>query len=98
MRNLLTGGRYSPQSKWDVDKLGVYPVLGSRLALVPLSTNITKSSWKGGYAIFYQGADNSIYINVPEVDSDEIPQPYARSLPSCKSRTFPSLRKSPREI
>lgn len=84
VRNLLFSS-YSPSSSWDVGKLGVFALTASRLAVAPLSTNITKSSWKGGYAIFYQGKDNKIHVNVPEINSSEIPQPYARSLPSSKS-------------
>ncbi|KAL2257147.1 hypothetical protein VTK26DRAFT_593 [Humicola hyalothermophila] len=82
VRNLLAGGSYSPQSSWDVDKLGVFPLLGSSLAVVPLFTNITKSSWKGGYAIFYQGSDNHIHVHIPEINAEDIRQPYYHSLPS----------------
>lgn len=81
VRNLL-GGFYSPSpSSWDIRKLGVRTLRGSRLALVPMSTSFPKMAVEGGYAIIYRDMDGLLAVTVPRLDDDEVADDYARSWP-----------------
>ncbi|KAK0652631.1 hypothetical protein B0T16DRAFT_406536 [Cercophora newfieldiana] len=74
-----------PSASWGSFDIGVTALAGTKLAMVPLSTNYTKIADKGGYAVFYQGTDSRLSVAITHLN--ELNSSYVQSWPT----TLPSV-------
>ena len=63
----------APAAEWDQTDISIQAMVGSKLAAVPLSSNYSRSSQRGGLAIFYQNSDDKLAVVVPESDANDAP-------------------------
>ncbi|KAK4448745.1 hypothetical protein QBC34DRAFT_102424 [Podospora aff. communis PSN243] len=82
VRNQLLSG-WSPASAWDNNKINVAAIAGSKLAIVPMSSNFSRIALKGGYAVFYQARDGHLAVHVTDLDSPELDPTYPLSWPTA---------------
>lgn len=71
-----------PASDWEIRKLGVKGAEGTKLAVIPLSTNYSKIADQGGYGVIYQRNDGRLFAVIPDLDS--MTSNYTSSWPTCK--------------
>ncbi|KAK1750419.1 hypothetical protein QBC47DRAFT_120912 [Echria macrotheca] len=81
VRNQLGGG-WSPASIWDVNRINITAMMGTKLAMVPLSANFTRIAVKAGYAVFYQALDGTLSVAATDINSPERDPSYAVSWPT----------------
>ncbi|KAK0627963.1 hypothetical protein B0T14DRAFT_493953 [Immersiella caudata] len=83
VRNRLLSD-WSPTSDWDVTKTKFTAMTASKLALVPMSTNFTRTAATVGSAIFYQAVDGKLAVGVAELNTSnpETPQSWTTDIPS----------------
>ncbi|KAK4445468.1 hypothetical protein QBC34DRAFT_333125, partial [Podospora aff. communis PSN243] len=74
-----------PSANWGSFDIGVTALAGTKLAMVPVSTNYTKIADKGGYAVFYQGTDSRLLVFITHLN--ELNSSYVQSW----STTLPSI-------
>ncbi|KAK0719221.1 hypothetical protein B0H67DRAFT_149002 [Lasiosphaeris hirsuta] len=61
-----------PSDTWDQSTINITALAGSKIAMVPVSTNATRIAGKGGYGVFYQSLDSRLSAAVThlfELDS-----------------------------
>ncbi|KAK4034580.1 hypothetical protein C8A01DRAFT_38933 [Parachaetomium inaequale] len=72
VRNKLLADTLQPVSDWDNGNLGIPAMNGSRLAVVPTSTNFTRIATTGGYAVFYQNSDARLAVSIEGLSSSDL--------------------------
>ncbi|KAK5655087.1 hypothetical protein OQA88_5986 [Cercophora sp. LCS_1] len=82
VRNRVRGDTFSPASEWDVNRINVTALAGSSLAIVPMSTNMSRIALKGGYGVFYQTADGRLSVSITDLKSPELDPTYPLSWPT----------------
>ncbi|KAK0634202.1 hypothetical protein B0T14DRAFT_467522 [Immersiella caudata] len=82
VRNLLLSGD-APQADWDNNVMEITALNGSRLAVVPMSTNMTRITQKGGYAVFYQNPQGRLSVSITSLDSPQLDPTYPLSWPTA---------------
>lgn len=91
-RNRVQGENRSPSSNWDVNKLNLKALAGSRLSMTPMLTDFGRLATKGGYAIFYQAPDSQLATHITDLDSDQLDEEYPLSWPTTlPAITLPKL-------
>ncbi|KAK0649988.1 hypothetical protein B0T16DRAFT_325410 [Cercophora newfieldiana] len=80
--NRLRAG-FSPASEWDNNNINATAMMGSKLAIVPMSSNFSRIALKGGYGVFYQGLDGRLTVQVTDLESPEIDPSYPLSWPTA---------------
>jgi len=70
----------NPASTWGSADIGVTALAGTKLAMVPLSTNYTNIAGKGGYGVFYQGTDSRLSVTITHLS--EMNSTYVQSWPT----------------
>lgn len=79
--------RLSPTSNWTVTSLAKSAMPGSRLAIVPLVSNMADLLDAGGYGIFYQDTNGTLVYTQPNRDTAEADGTLVDSWPTGKSTT-----------
>jgi hypothetical protein len=95
LRNLLVGDKREPNKvDWDINPINVTALTGSRLAVVPMSSNSTYITSKAGYAVFYQDpTTKQLAVAVPDLHNPEVKPVYRLPWPidSTTSPSFPAV-------
>lgn len=73
-----------PNTFWGDSRINVTALVGSKLAMVPVSTNYTRIGSRGGYAVFYQGLDSRLSVSITHLG--ELGSTYPLSFPTSQSR------------
>ena len=73
---------------WQVRNLNVTALKATRLAIVPMSTNYTKTKVKGGYAVFYQQEDGRLEVSITDLYSKDLPPDYVISWPTAGTSVY----------
>jgi len=81
VRNQLRSG-YSPAAEWDEAMLDIVAMNGSSLAIVPMSTNMSRIAEKGGYSLFYQDLQGRLAVSVIDLNSPQLDPTYPLSWPT----------------
>lgn len=82
VRNGVLGPQKSPTGTWSVVATNVTATAGSKLAMVPVSTNFSAIAEKAGYAVFYQTLDGKLGVNIPDLNSPQRAANYSQSWPT----------------
>lgn len=75
----------SPTSNWTVTSLAKPVMPGSRLAIVPLVSNMAELLGAGGYGIFYQDPNGTLVYTQPNREVAEANGTLVDSWPTCES-------------
>ncbi|KAH8901737.1 hypothetical protein GQ53DRAFT_740473 [Thozetella sp. PMI_491] len=65
MNALNAADFHAPESDWTLNGLGIFAMVGTGLAIVPLDVNFTNIVSDGGYGVVYQGTGGQLSISVP---------------------------------
>jgi len=77
-----------PAAAWGAADINITALGGTKLAMVPVSTNYTRIASRGGYGVFYQGTDSRLSVAITHLS--ELNSTYVQSWPtSAFSCTFP---------
>ncbi|KAK4098890.1 hypothetical protein N658DRAFT_430994 [Parathielavia hyrcaniae] len=87
VRNLLSGSFEPSDSSWDNNETNTTALDGSRLAVVPTSTDFALIAVKAGYAVFYQHpASRRLAVAITDLGHPQVPdgftQPWPVALPN----------------
>lgn len=77
--------RLSPSSNWTVASLAKSVMTGSKLAVVPLVSNMSGLLGDGGYGVFYQDTDGTLAYSQPNRDTAAADNTLVDSWPTGKS-------------
>lgn len=80
-----TAAQLSPSSNWTVTSLGKSAMPGSRLAVVPLVSNVANLYGAGGYGVFYQDTNGNLVYTQPNRPDADTSQNLVDSWPTGKS-------------
>lgn len=80
VRNKLGG--FAPRAEWDVNRINITALVGSSLAVVPMSANFSRIALKGGYGVFFQATDGRLSVAVTDLESPELDPTYPLSWPT----------------
>lgn len=86
--------RLSPTSDWTVTSLAKSAMPGSRLAIVPLVSNMADLLDAGGYGVFYQDTSGSLVYTRPNRDAADANGTLVDSWPTGEFTSDSKLRPS----
>ena len=69
-----------PGPVWGSADINITALGGTKLAMVPVSTNYTRIAAMGGYAVFYQGTDSRLLVAITHLS--ELNSTYVQSWPT----------------
>ena len=69
-----------PGAAWGAADINITALGGTKLAMVPVSTNYTRIASRGGYAVFYQGIDSRLSVAITHLS--ELDSTYVQSWPT----------------
>lgn len=84
----------SPTSNWTVTSLAKPVMPGSRLAIVPLVSNMTGLLGAGGYGVFYQDPNGTLVYTQPNREAAEANGTLVDSWPTGESTANSKARSS----
>lgn len=86
--------RLSPTSNWTVTSLAKPVMPGSKLAIVPLVSNMTELLSAGGYGVFYQDPNGTLVYTQPNREAAEANGTLVDSWPTGESTANSKARSS----
>jgi len=77
----------TPASEWAWANINITALVGTKLAMVPVSTNYTRIASRGGYGVFYQGTDSRLAVAITHLS--EMDSTYPLSWPTSAYGSAP---------